>query len=253
MSSKKRTSLRQQGAALLAAKATAVEQKALADARRAGAVEQKAAAKAAKSTAKAQTKAAKAQAKSAAKAASQSAKAATKSAKAASKQSQAAQSAAKAAQAAAATKPASIFTKLTDPKLAKRATLLGKIVVPVLAPVMIGAAAAIRGFLDEQRARQLGVPLADVAAYRGPTGSIQARLDGLKDSVADLGARSDNDLQTTRFVEVATQRLEDLTAGARAAKTMPGSQRNGALRAIGAELDRIGADLMTYVLADRRQ
>jgi hypothetical protein len=179
------------------------------------------------------------------------AKASRKASKAASKASAAAAKASTAAAAAAATKPARLVTKLTDPKTAKRALAIGKILAPALAPVLLKAAAGTRGLLDERRARTLGVPVDQVGAYRGPTGAVGARITGLSDSIRELASRKGNDLQVTRFAEVATTRLHDITAAVQACATMPKSRRGEVLRAVSRELDEIDADLVSHLMAPR--
>lgn len=153
--------------------------------------------------------------------------------------------------AAPATKPARLVAKLTDPKAAKRVVAVGKILAPALAPVLLKAAAATRGLLDERRARALGVPVDRVGAFRGPTGAVGARITGLSDSLRELASRKGNDLQVTRFAEVASTRLRDLTAAVQVSATMPRSKRNEVLRAVSRELDEIDADLVSHLMAPR--
>lgn len=179
------------------------------------------------------------------------AKASRKASKAASKASDSAAKASAAAAAAAATKPARLVTKLSDPKTAKRAVAIGKVLAPALAPVLLKAAAGARGFLDERRARALGVPVDQVGAYRGPTGAAGARITGLSDSVRELASRKGNDLQVTRFAEVATTRLRDLTAAVQASATMPRAKRGEVLHAVSRELDQIDADLVSHLMSPR--
>lgn len=229
---------------------------------------EKAAKKAAKTAdreAKAATKAAAKQAKSLgtdaakasrgeAKAARRDAKSARRDAKGATRSARIAKRDAKSAVAAAtaATKPARAITKLADPKIAKRAVTVGKLLAPALAPVLLKAAVHTRGFLDQQRAHKLGVPVEQVGDYRGPTGTVGARLNGLGDSVRDLAQRRGNDLQVTRFTDVAGNRLVDLTATVQAAASMPRARRAEVLRAVGRELDDIDADLIALLLSNRR-
>lgn len=174
-----------------------------------------------------------------------------KASKAAAKAAKAGAKASAAAAAAAATRPARAIQKVTDPKTAKRAIAIGKIVAPVLAPFLIKAAAGARGALDGARARRLGVPVEQVAAFRGPTGPAGARITGLSDAVRELAARKGNDLQVTRFAEVAGARLRDLTAAVQASSTMPRQRRAELLRAVGRELDEIDADLVTHLMTPR--
>lgn len=180
------------------------------------------------------------------------AKASRKASKAATKASEAAVKASTAAAAAAATKPARLVTKLADPKTAKRAVTIGKILAPALAPVLLKAAAGTRGLLDERRARALGVPVDQVGAYRGPTGAAGARITGLSDSIRELASRKGNDLQVTRFAEVAATRLRDLTAAVQASATMPRAKRGEVLHAVSRELDEIDADLVSHLMTPRR-
>jgi hypothetical protein len=197
-----------------------------------------------KSAARAAAKAAKAESKGARKTAS----AQRKTAKASAKAAQAATKASEAEAALKATKPARLVDRLTDPKTAKRALSVGKVLAPALAPYAIKAAVSTRGFLDQQRAHRLGVSVADVAQFRGPTGPTGARISGLQRSMAELAARKDNELQVTRFVEVSRARLTDLTTAVQASASMPRPRRARVLRAINRELDRISGDLMTHLV-----
>lgn len=149
------------------------------------------------------------------------------------------------------TKPARAVSKLLDPKTAKRVVTIGKIIAPALAPVAVKAATGARGFLDARRARMLGVPVEEIGAFRGPTGPVGARITGLDDSIRELATRTGNDLQVTRFTEVASARLQDLTAAVQACASMPRAKRNDVLRAIGRELDGIDADLVSHLMAPR--
>lgn len=176
-----------------------------------------------------------------------------KASRAAAKAATAAVKASAAQAAAAATRPARAIQKMTDPKTAKRAVTVGKIIVPVLAPLLLRAATGARGALDGARARRLGVPVDQVAAFRGPTGPAGARITGLSDAVRELAARKGNDLQITRFAEVAGARLRDLTAAVQASATMPRPQRTELLHAVGRELDEIDADLVTHLMAPRER
>ena len=63
---------------------------------------------------------------------------------------------------------------LSDPKTLRRLLLAAKVVGPVVAASAMKTSTGVRGLLDDRRARQLGVPIEDVAAYKGPTGTVQA-------------------------------------------------------------------------------
>jgi hypothetical protein len=212
---------------------------------------EKAATRLAKAEGKAAAKAAKAESKAADKAAAldrKSAKADSKLRRAESKASTKASQAAAEAAAKAATGPARLVDRLTDPKTAKRALSVGKVLAPALAPYAIKAAVSTRSFLDQQRAHRLGVSPADVAAFRGPTGPTGARISGLTHSIDELSRRKNNELQVTRFAEVSRARLGDLTTAVQASASMPRAGRAKVLRAVNRELDQISADLMTHLI-----
>ncbi|WP_353649025.1 DUF6474 family protein [Nakamurella sp. A5-74] len=154
----------------------------------------------------------------------------------------------KAAKAAAKIAPKSLFDRVTDPKSARRAMSAAKIVGPALAPFALKAATSTRDYLDNRKAAKLGVSPEEVGAFRGPTGTTEARLKGLKGSIAELRARRTGDLQVTRFSDVAATRIADLTTAVRAAITMPAGRRRVTLSAVNKELDQIDADLMTFLV-----
>jgi hypothetical protein len=137
---------------------------------------------------------------------------------------------------------------LTDPKTARRAVAAAKIAGPALAPFALKASVGVRGFLDERRAERLGVGVDQVAEFRGPTGPVSARIVGLEQSVDELRRRRGNDLQVTRFVQVARGRLADLSTAVRAAQSMPSSRRRSTLHAVSRDLGQIEADLMTFLV-----
>jgi hypothetical protein len=149
----------------------------------------------------------------------------------------------------AATRPAARMVQtLTNPKSAKRALAAAKVLAPALAPFALKAAAGTRNLLDQQRANRLGVTAAEVAAFRGPTGPVGARISGLSRSIDELQSRKGGELQIARFAEVSKARLIDLTTAVQAAASMPPAGRRKVLRAVSKELDQISADLMTYLV-----
>lgn len=145
--------------------------------------------------------------------------------------------------------PRGLVNTLTDPKTTKRALAVAKLAGPVVAPFALRAATGVRGFLDERRADRLGVPVEEVAGYRGSTGAVMARINGLRASVEELRQRRGSDLQVVRFADVTRNRLDDLSTAARAAASMPSARRRVTLHAVGRDLAQIEADLMTFLVA----
>lgn len=154
----------------------------------------------------------------------------------------------KAAKKAAKAAPKSAFDRVTDPRSARKVMSAAKVIGPVVAPFALKAATSTREYLDTRKAGKLGVGTAEVGAYRGPTGPVEARLHGLKISVDELRSRRSSDLQVTRFADVATGRIADLSTAARAAASMPAGRRRSTLHAINRQLDQIDADLMTFLV-----
>jgi Family of unknown function (DUF6474) len=144
-----------------------------------------------------------------------------------------------------------IAAVLSDPKALRRMLLAAKIIGPAVAAGALRASTGVRGVLDERRARQLGVPVEDVAAYRGPGGEVQARIAGLRLAVGDLRSRRGTDPTVAQFADRTTARLGELSAAATATASMPAPTRRSALRAVSADLNDIDAQLMAYLVGPR--
>ena len=143
---------------------------------------------------------------------------------------------------------AGIVAQLSDPKNLRRLLLAAKVVGPAVAAGAMKSATTVRGALDERRARQLGVPVDEVAAYAGPTGPVQARIAGLTKAVNDLDDRRGGNQAVGRFVGITGARLQELSAAVAATHSMPSTTRRSALRAISADLDQLDAELMTLLV-----
>jgi len=142
----------------------------------------------------------------------------------------------------------SLVTTLSDPSTLRRLLLAAKVVGPVVAAGAMKTSTGVRGLLDDRRARQLGVPVEDVAAYKGPAGTVQARITGLSTAVGDLRSRRGTDPKVSRFADTANARLTELSAAVSATQSMPSPTRRSALRATSADLDQLDAELMTFLV-----
>lgn len=143
---------------------------------------------------------------------------------------------------------AGLIAQLSNPRTMRRLLLAAKVVGPVVATSAIKTTTTVRGALDERRANQLGVPVDEVAAYKGPTGRVQARISGLTKAVNDLRDRRGGDQAVARFVGTTNTRLRELSAAAGATHSMPSGTQRSALRAVSADLDRMDAELMTFLV-----
>jgi hypothetical protein len=149
---------------------------------------------------------------------------------------------------AAGSRSSGLVAVLSDPKTLRRLLLAAKVVGPVVAAGAMKTSTEVRGVLDDRRARQLGVPVEDVAAYKGPTGTVQARITGLTKAIDELRARRGTDQTVARFVGTTNARLAELSAASTATLSMPPPTRRAALRAISADLDQLDAELMTFLV-----
>ena len=145
-------------------------------------------------------------------------------------------------------KSAALVATLSDPKTLRRLLLAAKVVGPVVAATAMKTSTGVRGALDERRAAKLGVPIEDVAEYKGPTGTVNARITGLQKSLAELRARRGSDQKVARFVDSSTARLNELSAAATATLSMPTGTQRSAVRAISGDLDQLDAELMTFLV-----
>jgi len=127
------------------------------------------------------------------------------------------------------------------PGTARRAIVVAKILVPVLAPFAIRAAGYARHQWDAARARRLGVALDQLPAMSGRGTTLYARLSQLAISLHELAERRP---QEAPFVQQADGRLDDLSAVMRAAELMPSNRRWAAHKAISHELDMLEAELL---------
>jgi hypothetical protein len=141
-----------------------------------------------------------------------------------------------------------LVATLSDPRTLRRLLLAAKVVGPVVAASAMRTSTGVRGMLDDRRARQLGVPVEDVAAYKGPAGTIQARITGLTKAINDLRDRRGSDPKVARFTERANARLGELSAAATATLSMPAGTQRAALRAAAADLDQLDAELMSFLV-----
>ncbi|MGD9530579.1 DUF6474 family protein [Pseudonocardia sp.] len=145
-----------------------------------------------------------------------------------------------------ASKPARERKPLTAAK-AKRLIGVGTAVAPLIAPYAMAAAGAARARWDAHRAARLGVPPDQLVSYASRGGALHARLSRIAETLTALDERGD---EARRFAADVRPRLADLAVAVRAAEQMPSARRRTAFRAIGDELDRIEADLLTQLGVD---
>ena len=134
--------------------------------------------------------------------------------------------------------------KLLSPTRIRRMLTVSRLLAPVLVPLMYRAAMAARGLIDQRRADQLGVPLAQNGQFSGHGARLSARIAGAEHSLRAVQEKKPKDAETKQFVAAISERLTDLSAAVTAAENMPAARRRAAHAAIAKQLDEVDADLM---------
>jgi hypothetical protein len=134
--------------------------------------------------------------------------------------------------------------KLLSPTRIRRVLTVSRLLAPILTPVIYRAAMAARAVIDQRRADQLGVPLAQIGQFSGHGAQLSARIAGSEKSLRMVQEKKPKDPETKQFVSAITERLTDLSAAVTAAENMPAARRRAAHAVISSQLDGIEADLM---------
>jgi Family of unknown function (DUF6474) len=134
--------------------------------------------------------------------------------------------------------------RLLSPTRIRRLLTVSRLLAPIIVPLFYRVAIAARGLVDQRRADQLGVPLAQLGRFSGHGGQLSARIAGAEQSLRTVQDNKPKDAETRQFVTAISERLADLAAAVTAAENMPPTRRRGAHAAISRQLDEIDADLM---------
>ena len=134
--------------------------------------------------------------------------------------------------------------KLLSPARIRRTLTVSRLLAPIVVPVAYRAAMAARGYLDQRRADQLGVPLTQLGQFSGHGAQLSARLAGAEQTLRLVAEKKPKDAETKQFVAAMTDRLTDLSAAVTTAENMPTASRRTAHNSISQQLDGIEADLM---------
>ena len=134
--------------------------------------------------------------------------------------------------------------KVFSPTRIRRVLTVSRLLAPILAPLIYRAAVAARALIDQRRADQLGIPLAQIGQFSGHGAQLSARIAGAEKSLRMVQDKKPRDAETKQFVSAIAERLTDLSAAITAAENMPAARRRAAHAAISSQLDGIEADLM---------
>jgi uncharacterized protein DUF6474 len=134
--------------------------------------------------------------------------------------------------------------KLLSPTRIRRMLTVSRLLAPIVVPVAYRAAMAARGLIEQRRADQLGVPLAQIGQFSGHGARLSARIAGAEQSLRAVQEKKPRDAETNQFVAAISERLTDLSAAITAAENMPAARRRAAHAAISKQLNEIDADLM---------
>jgi uncharacterized protein DUF6474 len=134
--------------------------------------------------------------------------------------------------------------KLLSPIRIRRVLTVSRLLAPIIVPVAYRVAMAIRGLIDQRRADQLGVPLAQIGQFSGHGARLSARIAGAEQSLRAVQEKRPKDAETRQFAAAISERLTDLSAAIPAAENMPAARRRAAHAAISKQLNEIDADLL---------
>jgi hypothetical protein len=134
--------------------------------------------------------------------------------------------------------------KLLSPTRIRRLLTVSRLLAPILTPLIYRAAIAARALIDQRRADELGVPLAQIGQFSGQGAELSARIAGSEKSLRMVQDKKPKDTETKQFVSAISERLGDLSVAVSAAENMPATRRRAAHSAILQQLDGIEADLM---------
>jgi hypothetical protein len=134
--------------------------------------------------------------------------------------------------------------KLLSPTRIRRVLTVSRLLAPILTPVIYRLAMTARAILDQRRADQLGIPLAQIGQFSGHGAQLSARIAGAEKSLRMVQDKKPKDAETKQFVSAIAERLSDLSAAVTAAENMPAARRRAAHAAISSQLDGIEADVL---------
>lgn len=134
--------------------------------------------------------------------------------------------------------------RLLSPARIRRTLTVSRLLAPIVVPLVYRGAMAARGFLDQRKADQLGVPLSQLGQFSGYGAQLSSRIAGAEQTLRLVAEKKPKDPETKQFVTAMTDRLTDLSAAVTAAEKMPTANRRTAHSSISQQLDGIDADLM---------
>ncbi|KKC02477.1 DUF6474 family protein, partial [Mycobacterium nebraskense] len=115
--------------------------------------------------------------------------------------------------------------KIFSPTRIRRALTVSRLLAPILTPLIYRAAVSARALIDQRRADQLGIPLAQIGQFSGHGAQLSARIAGAEKSLRIVRDKKPKDAETKQFVSAITERLTDLSAAVTAAENMPAARR----------------------------
>ncbi|WP_415822751.1 DUF6474 family protein, partial [Mycobacterium senriense] len=115
--------------------------------------------------------------------------------------------------------------KIFSPTRIRRVLTVSRLLAPILTPLIYRAAVAARALIDQRRADQLGIPLAQIGQFSGHGAQLSARIAGAEKSLRMVQDKKPKDAETKQFVSAIAERLTDLSAAITAAENMPAARR----------------------------
>ncbi|OBL11801.1 hypothetical protein A5646_09640, partial [Mycobacterium sp. 1245499.0] len=97
--------------------------------------------------------------------------------------------------------------KIFSPTRIRRVLTVSRLLAPILTPLIYRAAVAARALIDQRRADQLGIPLAQIGQFSGHGAQLSARIAGAEKSLRTVQDKKPKDAETKQFVSAIAERL----------------------------------------------
>lgn len=127
---------------------------------------------------------------------------------------------------------------LLSTKTVKRYLGISELLAPVLIPVLFKGIASTREFLQDTRAKKLGVPPEKIGSYFGMETKQKARLYNLENSLDKLANQGYTDKD---FIQNTRNEINKVSLSLQAVSKMSAENRKPALTAIAEKIDGLEA------------
>ncbi len=90
--------------------------------------------------------------------------------------------------------------KVLSPTRIRRVLTVSRLLAPILTPLIYRGATAVRALIDQRRADQLGIPLAQIGHFSGHGAQLSARIAGAEKSLRQVQGKKPKEAEARQFV-----------------------------------------------------